>query len=880
MPSFLTKPKLLIFAGFLFGVMLLLSGGHALAADGWLDNQVPSTSWGQHPWMVVTRPGSNGMDAGSQRAHVYVPVAGPGDAATFTMTVNDGCETGNDDNPANNNTLFSIWPAFGFSVSGGTNEPIFADHQATQCTSGSDVTFTTTLPASGYTNLVQIQAAGGVTRYYRSAVVTANVTSGSSAYYVNRFRFSTGHPGALFAFAETGVDPAGNQGLYTGIAHNVNPPNGWGWTTSIMFAQYCNAGVQTRDVYFYDTDDSNAAGSSSPYWQNNNQPMTWHIHAFDRVTGAYIGPVPGSGGALKGGNNQADRIPGVSFDSRYIYRLDISNVNYVNSIQVALPYPQINAIDTCQPGNQLPGGAISASCDVYGTLSVSVNAWDPDGGNVGVNIAIPTYGNASGVGSGNIPLSPSSPYPGRPRDGVTYTITGNVSDAQTGQVVGLASGTFNCPVPPPTSMACPTAPNGGQITFPPDEYGVVDTLGVWAVNNTSGAGATQPTITSIQVSSAPGATGLPANAAIVTPAPPGGNSRVGNVANVSFPAPNRYAISYTVNWSGLPNGAITCVINEDIYAKPYIKAYGADIWAGGGFTSGGSCVSNTNAAINAFASANGGTYRGSSAQFGITALMGVNEFYSAGQRTGANRPPRGLTFSNTLGSTYGGNFGGSGLCITDYFNATRDPSVPEAAWPGTLSANQGKRRYTASNVAIGAGVLNAQRGTQAALYVTGSAMINNDIRYVGGATSANDLPFFALIVCGDIYINSNVQRIDGLYVAQPGCGGNGRIYTCAPSAGSLYSTQALYDSCNDNQLSVNGALIGQQVRFFRTRQTLNLSPIGASETPNLGTGAGTNAAEVVNYTPELWMAPSPLLDPASSSAAGEYDAIIGLPPVF
>lgn len=350
--KYVTVLSLLLFFGALFFV-----NDKVMAADGWPDNVVPSTSWANQPWMAVTRPGSNGMNAGQQRAQVYVPIAGPTSSATFTMTIDDGCDTTvNDDNPFNNDTRFTIWPATNvFNVVGGITGPIGPDMWAIDCTSGGSVTFSATLPGVGYglgacppsgSTTGNLVCLNNNTQLYRSAAIAAGVTSPSTAYYVNRFRFSTGHPGALFAFTEQNTDPGTNQGLYTGIAYHNGGPNSWGWTTSVTFAQPCDAGIDTRDVYFFDTDDSNAAGSSSPFWQNNNQPIRWALSAFYRDSGVFE-PGASGGGELKGGNNVQDYIRGFTFRSQYYYRLDIVNVNYVNSIQVALPFAQVDAYDRC-----------------------------------------------------------------------------------------------------------------------------------------------------------------------------------------------------------------------------------------------------------------------------------------------------------------------------------------------------------------------------------------------------------------------------------------------------------------------------------------------------------------------------------------------------
>jgi len=75
--------------------------------------------------------------------------------------------------------------------------------------------------------------------------------------------------------------------------------------------------------------------------------------------------------------------------------------------------------------------------------------------------------------------------------------------------------------------------------------------------------------------------------------------------------------------------------------------------------------------------------------------------------------------------------------------------------------------------------------------------------------------------------------------------------------------------------------VARQVKFFRTKNSLLNSTPGES----IGTadGVGSNAAEVINYTPEMYLAPSPLKN-ADTVDAGtfdpKYDAIFTLPPIF
>ena len=442
----------------------------------------------------------------------------------------------------------------------------------------------------------------------------------------------------------------------------------------------------------------------------------------------------------------------------------------------------------------------------------------------------------------------------------------------------------------PPQVSCSTSTNS------PIEAGVPNNLTI-TMNATDTGGSVYPPITSgtanydvVGVGAASGVFGVlnPRGTDVnVTPAPA---TRTVNAANV-------YTInsSVTATGDGISSGAVSCGGTATVTAGdyPYLKVYGADIRAGGGFGS-GTCNTSTGG-VYGFGyrpgvPASSTDFRGTSSQFGVMSLMNVNGVYSAAQRTSAPTVPRGLTFSSTGGDPiYGGNFDGNpsggGICIPDYFNNTRAATVTGV---GTVNAAiaaspVGKSQYSASSLG-GSGDLTIPLQHQVAVYIDGNIVIDRNISLATGAGQTSDMPFFALIVRGNIYIAPNVSRLDGLYIAQPNTGQQatqGRIYTCSNGTTPYIATN-IASACDDNPLVVNGALVAQQVKFLRTINSLR-NTISTGEAPNFADGTGTNAAEVINYTPEMYIAPSPLLDPLSSAGGtglNKYDAIYSLPPVY
>ena len=297
----------------------------------------------------------------------------------------------------------------------------------------------------------------------------------------------------------------------------------------------------------------------------------------------------------------------------------------------------------------------------------------------------------------------------------------------------------------------------------------------------------------------------------------------------------------------------------------YIKAYGGDVRVGGGvgsLNSTGVCP-DYNARIEVNNSGPGINYSGSAAQFGVYArgsiqglLSGAFNDFSASPSPGLR--PKQLAFASQSG-TYGGNFGSSGPCY-DYTGKAPSDAVVSYA-----------------NTTIGGKVVNV--GERDVRHVKGDVYISGDITYSTGTwVEPADIPVFQLIVEGDIYISSNVHRIDGMVVAVPRGTGTqgGNIYTCANGIGSIPT--GTFNACK-SQLVVNGSVSAKRLHAYRDCGSL----VHANEQEPSVTSGGTDdqlcssqnhAAEVFNYQPELW------IRAAAGPAADRYDSVLSLPPIL
>ncbi|MCA9347988.1 hypothetical protein KC867_01100, partial [Candidatus Saccharibacteria bacterium] len=360
-------------------------------------------------------------------------------------------------------------------------------------------------------------------------------------------------------------------------------------------------------------------------------------------------------------------------------------------------------------------------------------------------------------------------------------------------------------------------------------------------------------------------------------------------------------ITRTCNMSGgtVPNNPGDDDTPVNVTAQPYLKSYGGDVVVGGTFqdsnatctaiNTSGSNSTNKLYQINANASTNAsGQHIGSSAQLTVSALLQVNGFYSNSQNAGTNA--KSLTIanaertsgSNTMAtSTYGGGSGNS-RCVTDYFGTTRDSGITATTMLDALSGGR-KQYYQAGDATIPGGTINT--GSQVAIYIDGDVFIQDQLTFATGATSREAMPNLYIIAKGNIYVSSSVTNLDGTYIAQPRTNGTGGvIYTCATGSVTAPVIPAVanrHSNCS-NKLTVNGGLIAKEVKFLRTAGHITKS------TPSAEPVSSNGAAEVINYTPEVYIAPSPLkrpgtssiVDPASSGFSGKYDYIRSMPPIY
>jgi hypothetical protein len=319
-------------------------------------------------------------------------------------------------------------------------------------------------------------------------------------------------------------------------------------------------------------------------------------------------------------------------------------------------------------------------------------------------------------------------------------------------------------------------------------------------------------------------------------------------------------------------GPLQCngATNILVVRKPFFKVFNGGATVGSGFNSGTTtCTTSGSGIVSGFAS-NSPSIHGSGVQYDLRALNSVvTTFYSSGGLPTALPSYKALTFANNAASgTYGGSFGGTS-CITDYYTTTKNTIIPTASGAATI-ASLDAAAGAGNQVEWSGGTLsggNLAAAGKLVVYVTGDVYISGSIVIASNYTKLTDIPFFALIVKGNIKIAPGVILLDGMYVAQPNGASGGTIYTCLNADNSIPD---LYNSCG-SRLVFNGFVTAKKIKLLRTGGTL------ASD--NYGGSAGvSNAAEVFNGLPELYFAsPAFKLD---DSASELYDSITSLPPLL
>ena len=230
---------------------------------------------------------------------------------------------------------------------------------------------------------------------------------------------------------------------------------------------------------------------------------------------------------------------------------------------------------------------------------------------------------------------------------------------------------------------------------------------------------------------------------------------------------------------------------------------------------------------------------GSVSQIAALANAPIVGFASAFGRTSAPSSPIGLTFANSSGEP-GGELGET-YCVP-----SEDWNLPITDATLNINANT---------------VVNP--GTRIIKRVSGDVYINNNISYSAASFKIDNVPLYKIIADGDIYINSTVTALSGIFETR------GTIYTCAiPSGSRLVAPNGLQAAtiCKTNKLAVQGSFIAASIKLLRT---------SGDYTDKTKPG---DYAETFTYSPDVWL--QTLRSGGATNSTQPYDAYTSLPPVL
>lgn len=537
-------------------------------------------------------------------------------------------------------------------------------------------------------------------------------------------------------------------------------------------------------------------------------------------------------------NNAADSLPEIVFSfpgGKFEIGKQCGNVQNSHS-----PLP---------PVDHQPVGSVSVTCDPNtGYQNASVTFSDADGP---TTATLSVNGWSSAVTSGSttkLPLSNAPPY-------TQETVTLSVKDAPT---MSSSQSFSTSTVVPCTTVSCSIS---GSTPSPLDPYAKFSV----SVNASDSTGQTPPGA-QVQLFITP-----PVGASFTYTSPVqalnGGPAVFSNIGPTQ--AAGLYSTRAVLSVPGLSDQ--TCTGTMPVVYLPYLNVYGGDVMTGAAPADGGTCSTNPAAGVYSWSQYGVAGYPGAGAEYAVQALAQIDEFGSA-MNPSSSSPPIGLSFANSLIAAskvnpgqglYGGYFGdssGSWACGVDYTK-------------GLTSKNGIDATTEINSIPPTPGNAQINDGQAPKIWATGDVYISRNIIYQPGAwPKVDQIPFFELVVTGgNIYIDSSVTQLDGIYIAEPSGGVGGHIIDCATNAGGIAkqvdpTVSGFYLTCN-KQLVINGAFVAKQVLFGRTYGSLGQAAAGDSLSTN-------HDAEVFNYTPEIWL-------PRNAAAPSDtYDAITALPPVL
>lgn len=369
----------------------------------------------------------------------------------------------------------------------------------------------------------------------------------------------------------------------------------------------------------------------------------------------------------------------------------------------------------------------------------------------------------------------------------------------------------------------------------------------------------------------------------------------------SYDAKWDIAITSGVNAGGACGKVETGAVNASTI--PYVKFFGNDVIAGGGF---GDCKSSSIVAdVKSYGifnpSRNQAGYKGSSSELAVFASGQIDGVLPGSQDT-SRLLTTALSFSNANNSggnfDFGGQFDGN-LCIGNFWTDTsHDPLT--GLLDDKISSNNSAQKVDLNSLSSGSYSYGLGSGSQ--LHIGSSGLIPPDRRItiyvngdvvIGSTTAPNydykvaydtskswnsidQIPLIKIVAKGNIYIDDNVSQFDGLLVAVEDTevlNPTGEVHTCSVFSADVNivgNEEAIARNCN-HRLEINGAVIAKKIILLRSSGNLQTA-VSAPEPYS-----SANIAEVFRFSPELYLA---MLSSGAKETMGKFDSVLSLPPAL
>ncbi len=357
--------------------------------------------------------------------------------------------------------------------------------------------------------------------------------------------------------------------------------------------------------------------------------------------------------------------------------------------------------------------------------------------------------------------------------------------------------------------------------------------------------------------------------------------------------------AFSINGDDFGITAITLQVCEPVY-NPLTRSFGNDVFAGGGYFDGTTCVNNgtpvTNPAVKGFgrykpaAPTDHSTYTGTGSELGVFTPGEITGWLPGAQTVSARSAVWELSFANTIANAtvkknaslynFGGGFG------TPYCPTFPTPVAPLPRNNASLNLNTlGNGDYIVQRATVD--LIAPQPiadGTRIRIFTDGDVIVRTNIRYANtgaGWGTASDIPLVEIYPTGNLLVENSVTEMTGVFKAK------GNFYSCVAANGTILQANRspefntpgvghhmtyIANNCR-NRLTVHGSVTAEYMYLYRSTRD-GLANATVAESRNSG-----NLAEVFVFSPEIYLAYLSTM-PTNPVTLGAPDSVVSLPPVY